>query len=62
MFGKDFKEIPVWTDVVKYKGGSDPTTEPNTSNSRDKGVIRAPDGMSDRERLDAELMKLIQGN
>ena len=22
MFGKDFKEIPLWTDIVKYKGGS----------------------------------------
>ncbi len=60
MFGKDFKEIPLWTDVVKYKSGSE-IIPPDTSDKRDTGGIVAPDGMTDRERLDAELLKLMQG-
>lgn len=60
MFGKDFKEIPLWTDVVKYKGGAE-INPPDTSDKRDTGGIVAPDGMTDRERLDAELLKLMQG-
>jgi len=60
MFGKDFKEIPLWTDVVKYKGGAE-IIPPDTSDKRDTGGIVAPDGMTDRERLDAELLKLMQG-
>ena len=59
MFGKDFKEIPVWTDVIKYKGGSEPTPQPNTSEKRDEGEVKSPDGLTDRERLDLKLKKLM---
>jgi len=61
MFGKDFKEIPLWTDVVKYKGGAE-ITPPDTSDKRDTGGVVAPDGMTDKERLDAELLRLMQGD
>jgi len=61
-FGKDYKSIPLWTDVIKYKsGGSTQNPPPDTSDKRDTGGIVAPDGMTDRERLDAELLKLMQG-
>ena len=59
MFGKDYKEIPIWTDVVKYQGGAPTPTPPDTSIKRDTGDIKAPDGLTDKERLDLKLRQLM---
>jgi hypothetical protein len=40
-FGKDYKSIPLWTDVVKYKGGAEPKPSPNIDN-RSTGDVKAP--------------------
>ena len=42
MFGKDFKEIPLWTDVVKYKSGSDPTPKPKVDNRSTGDIVPPP--------------------
>jgi hypothetical protein len=62
MFGKDYKEIPIWTDVISYKKlNPNSKDNSNTSKKRDQGEIKSPDNLTDRERLDIKLKKLMGG-
>jgi len=63
MMGRNFNRIPDWTDVISYKKlNSNPKDKPNTSEKRDEGEVKSPDGLTDRERLDADLLKLMEGD
>jgi hypothetical protein len=64
LMGQTFKRVPLWTHKITYKDGlkSNPKDKPNTSEKRDEGEVKSPDGLTDRERLDADLLKLMEGD
>ena len=62
MFGKDFQKIPRWDDVIKYRSGSNTPTSNPVIDKRGSGGVTAPDGLTDRERLDKRLRELMGGN
>lgn len=61
LMGQTFKRVPLWTHTINYKNAPmpNPKDDSDTSKKRDVGDIKAPDGLTDRERLDLKLKKLM---
>jgi len=58
MFGKDYKEIPIWTDVVKYKGGSTPPPNSNVDN-RSTGKVTPPPSFEQNTKITEDEKKSL---
>ena len=63
LMGQTFKRVPLWTNEITYKDKLNPNSKDNsnTSKKRDQGEIKSPDNLTDRERLDIKLKKLMGG-
>ena len=60
MFGKDYKSIPLWTDIVDYESSSDPKiipkTDPNAKSDRDKGDLPPPNNTNSADGIELDVV------